>query len=194
LPLLPSLLKARGLARRDQLGLIWIAIFIGVDYAFYTASLTTTQVSRAILLFYMAPVWGTLLEVFVLRQPLTLRRGSALALGFAGLIAIFGIGLDMELSLNLGDALALLSGILWSIGLLFVLRHRAAARRCNRAPSRSAPWPAASRSSRCSKWRPRPIWRSWPRQARGSWRPASVSCCRSGWCRCGPAASCRRPA
>jgi drug/metabolite transporter (DMT)-like permease len=126
LPLLPALLKARGLHRRDQVGLFWIAVFIGVDYAFYTASLTTTQVSRAILLFYMAPVWGTLLEVFVLRQPLTLRRGSALALGFAGLIAIFGIGLDLQLSLNLGDVLALLSGILWSVGLLFILRHRAA--------------------------------------------------------------------
>ena len=124
-PLLPALLKARGLARRDQLGLIWIAAFIGVDYAFYTASLTTTQVSRAILLFYMAPVWGTLLEVFALRQPLTLRRASALILGGAGLIAIFGIGLDLQLSLNVGDVLALLSGILWSIGLLFVLRHRA---------------------------------------------------------------------
>ena len=124
LPLLPALLKARGLPRRDQIGLIWIAAFIGVDYAFYTASLTTTQVSRAILLFYMAPVWGTLLEVFVLRQPLTLRRGSALGLGFAGLVAIFGIGLDLQLSLNLGDVLALLSGILWSVGLLFVLRHR----------------------------------------------------------------------
>lgn len=125
-PLLPMLLKARGLERRDQAGLFWIAAFIGVDYAFYTASLTTTQVSRAILLFYMAPVWGTLLEVFVLRQPLTLRRGSALALGFAGLIAIFGIGLDLQLSLNLGDVLALLSGILWSVGLLFVFRHSAA--------------------------------------------------------------------
>jgi drug/metabolite transporter (DMT)-like permease len=124
LPLLPALLKAPALERRDRIGLLWIALFIGVDYAFYTASLTTTQVSRAILLFYLAPVWGTLLEVFVLRQPLTLRRGTAVALGFAGLIAIFGIGLDLQLSLNLGDVLALLSGILWSIGLLFVLRHR----------------------------------------------------------------------
>jgi drug/metabolite transporter (DMT)-like permease len=124
-PLLPALLKACRLERRDRIGLIWIAAFIGVDYAFYTASLTTTQVSRAILLFYMAPVWGTLLEVFALRQPLTLRRASALILGGAGLIAIFGVGLDLQLSLNVGDVLALLSGILWSIGLLFVLRHRA---------------------------------------------------------------------
>ena len=120
LPLLPALVKLRGLGRRDLVGLFWIAALIGVDYAFYTASLTTTQVSRAILLFYMAPVWGTLLEVFVLRQPLTLRRASAVILGGAGLVAIFGVGLDLQISFNLGDVLALLSGILWSVGLLFV--------------------------------------------------------------------------
>jgi drug/metabolite transporter (DMT)-like permease len=120
LPLLPALAKARGLRRRDLIALFWIAALIGVDYAFYTASLTTTQVARAVLLFYMAPVWGTLLEVFALRQPLTLRRASALTLGGAGLIAIFGIGLDLQITFNLGDVLALLSGILWSVGLLFV--------------------------------------------------------------------------
>jgi drug/metabolite transporter (DMT)-like permease len=111
------------LGRRDLADLAWIAALIGVDYAFYTASLTTTEVAHAILLFYMAPVWGTLLEVFVLRQPLTLRRASALGLGAAGLLAIFGIGLDLRFSMNLGDVLALLSGILWSVGLLFVFRR-----------------------------------------------------------------------
>lgn len=125
LPLLPALTKARGLGWRDLVALFWIAALIGVDYAFYTASLTTTQVSRAILLFYMAPVWGTLLEVFALRRPLTLRRASALILGAAGLIAIFGVGLDLQITLNLGDVLALLSGILWSVGLMFVFGRTA---------------------------------------------------------------------
>jgi drug/metabolite transporter (DMT)-like permease len=122
-PLIPALTRLRGLARRDFLDLLWIAALIGVAYAFYTASLTTTEVARAILLFYIAPVWGTLLEVFVLRQPLTMRRTGALALGAAGLAAILGIGLDLRFAMNLGDILALLSGILWSVGLLFVFRR-----------------------------------------------------------------------
>jgi drug/metabolite transporter (DMT)-like permease len=122
-PLMPALTRLRGLARRDLLDLAWIAALIGVAYAFYTASLTTTEVARAILLFYIAPVWGTLLEVFVLRQPLTMRRAGALGLGAAGLAAILGIGLDLRFAMNLGDILALLSGILWSVGLLFVFRR-----------------------------------------------------------------------
>lgn len=125
-PLLPALARLRGLERRALIDLFWIAMLIGVAYAFYTASLTATQVARAVLLFYIAPVWGTLLEVFVLREPFTLRRAGALALGAAGLIAILGIGLDLQFAMNLGDALALLSGILWSIGLLFVFRRTGA--------------------------------------------------------------------
>ena len=124
-PILPALLRLRGLARRDVVALVWVAALIGVAYAFYTASLTATQVARAVLLFYIAPVWGTLLEVFVLRQPLTLRRTGALCLGAAGLVAILGIGPDLRFTMNLGDILALLSGILWSIGLLFVFQRSA---------------------------------------------------------------------
>jgi drug/metabolite transporter (DMT)-like permease len=122
-PLLPALTQLRGLRRRDLQDLFWVAALIGVAYTFYTASLTTTDVARAILLFYVAPVWGTLLEVFVLRQPVTLRRGAALGLGAAGLMAILGIGLDLRFTMNLGDVLALISGMLWSIGLLFVFRR-----------------------------------------------------------------------
>lgn len=117
---LPSLLRARGQAARD---LAWIGALIGVAYAFYTASLTTTEVARAVLLFYLAPVWGTLLEVFVLRQSLTRQRAASLLLGAAGLATILGIGFDFRFAVNLGDALALISGILWSVGLLFVFRR-----------------------------------------------------------------------
>jgi drug/metabolite transporter (DMT)-like permease len=120
LPGLPLLFRARG---RDLRDLWWIGALVGVDYAFYTASLTTTDVARAILLFYIAPVWGTLLEVFVLRQRLTWRRVASLLLGGAGLATILGVGLDLDLTINMGDVLALLSGILWSIGLLFVFKR-----------------------------------------------------------------------
>ncbi len=123
LPALPSLLRARGRDRRD---LLWIGALIGIAYACYTASLTTTSVARAVLLFYIAPVWGALLEVFVLRLPFTPRRAASLALGAAGLLTILGIGLEPDFRVALGDILALLSGILWSVGLLFVFRRHGA--------------------------------------------------------------------
>ena len=120
LPLLPAIFRLRG---RDLKDVWWIGLLIGVEYALYTASLTTTDVARAILLFYIAPVWSTLLEVGVLRQRLTFRRAASLVLGAAGLAAIFGVGTDFDLTVKLGDVLALLSGVLWSIGLLFVFKR-----------------------------------------------------------------------
>jgi drug/metabolite transporter (DMT)-like permease len=101
----------------------WIGALIGVDYAFYTASLTTTEVARAILLFYIAPVWGTLLELFVLRERLIWRRIASLILGGVGLATILEVGVDLDVTMNLSGVLALLSGILWSVGLLFVFKR-----------------------------------------------------------------------
>jgi drug/metabolite transporter (DMT)-like permease len=121
-PMLPGVIKCRGIGREGLIDLMWIGLLVGVAWTLYFASLTATEVARAILLFYLAPVWGTLLEVFVLRQPVTLRRLAALALGAAGLIAILGIG-SIDFTFNLGDLFALLSGILWSIGLLVVYRR-----------------------------------------------------------------------
>lgn len=122
IPLLPGLVKVRRIDRRGAVDLLWIGALIGVAWTLYFASLTATEVARAILLFYLAPVWGTLLEVFVLRQPVTLRRLAALALGAGGLVAILGVG-SFDFSFGAGDLFALLSGILWSIGLL-VVYHR----------------------------------------------------------------------
>jgi drug/metabolite transporter (DMT)-like permease len=126
IPLLLGLIRVRSIDRRGFVDLLWIGVLVGGAWTLYFASLTATEVARAILLFYLAPVWGTLLEVFVLRQPVTLRRLAALALGAGGLVAILGIG-SLDFSFGAGDLFALLSGILWSIGMLVVYRRPPAA-------------------------------------------------------------------
>jgi drug/metabolite transporter (DMT)-like permease len=96
---------------------------MGGSYAFYAAGFMLTDVVRVILLFYLAPVWGTLLELFILRRALTLQRCGSLVLGIGGLVVILGAGNGFALSVNAGDALALASGVFWSIGLLVVFRR-----------------------------------------------------------------------
>jgi drug/metabolite transporter (DMT)-like permease len=126
IPLLPGLRNVRGIDRRGFIDLLWIGALIGVAWTLYFASLTATEVARAILLFYLAPVWGTLLEVFVLRQPVTVRRLTALALGAGGLVTVLGVG-SIDFTFGAGDLFALLSGILWSIGMLVVYSRPPAA-------------------------------------------------------------------
>ena len=50
----------------------------------YANSFLLTDVIRALLLFYLTPVWATLIEVFVLRAPPGWRRAITLPMSLAG--------------------------------------------------------------------------------------------------------------
>lgn len=88
----------------------------GGALAFYSESLLLTDVARALILFYVTPVWSTLLEVTFFKHRLTRHRALALVLGFAGLIVILGGRTGIPLPQNAGDIMALLAGMLWACG------------------------------------------------------------------------------
>lgn len=124
-PLLLPILRWHRRTYADWRNLTLIGLLLGGAYALYAASFMLTEVVRVVLLFYLAPVWGTLLEIFVLRRSLTLQRCASLILGLGGLAVILGADRGLALAVNAGDALALASGVAWSIGLLVVFsRHQ----------------------------------------------------------------------
>ncbi|MEP1207390.1 MAG: DMT family transporter [Rhizobiaceae bacterium] len=111
--------------RRRGLANIWktLAIcgfFTGAAFSFYSTSILLTDVVRAILLFYLTPVWGTLLGVVFLSERLTFSRVAALLLGLAGLLVVLDAGNQLPWPRNLGDWLALASGLAWAWGSLKV--------------------------------------------------------------------------
>jgi drug/metabolite transporter (DMT)-like permease len=121
IPLLLPLWRRRTFS--DWRDLALIGFLVGGAWAFYAASLVLTEVAHAVLLFYMAPVWGTVLEIVVQRRSLTRQRIASLVLGISGLVVILGAGPDlpsMASVMNAGDALALTAGLIWSMGLLVV--------------------------------------------------------------------------
>lgn len=95
-------------------------LLVGTAVALYLESLLLTDVARALILFYAMPAWGTLLEIGVMRRPLTRWRVIALVLSFSGMLAILGVGDRGSFSMNLGDLMALLSGIFFAIGAMRV--------------------------------------------------------------------------
>lgn len=97
-------------------------LLTGAAFSFYSTSLLTTDVVRAIVLFYLTPVWGTLLGVAFLGERFTRRRLAALLLGVAGLLVMLGVGRETPLPRNLGDWMALASGLLWAAGSLQLYR------------------------------------------------------------------------
>ena len=95
-------------------------LLIGGAVALYLSSLLLTDVARALILFYAMPAWGTLLEVGVMRRTFTRWRGVSLLLSLSGMLVILSAGHGFSLSMNLGDLLALLSGVLFAVGAMLV--------------------------------------------------------------------------
>ena len=95
-------------------------LLIGAAVALYLESLLLTDVARALILFYAMPAWGTILEVALMGRPLTRWRVISLLLSLAGMLIILGVGNPRSFSMNLGDLMALLSGILFAYGAMRV--------------------------------------------------------------------------
>jgi drug/metabolite transporter (DMT)-like permease len=112
--------------RPTGLGQYRTGILVGLAVSLYLESLLLTDVARALILFYMMPVWATVLEIAVLHKPLTRVRGFSLGLGLLGLGVILLDGSTLTIEVNPGDLLALLSGMLFSLGALEVRQTRKA--------------------------------------------------------------------
>ncbi|MGD2171445.1 MAG: DMT family transporter [Gammaproteobacteria bacterium] len=90
-------------------------LLAGFAFALYIASLNLTDVVHAILLFYLSPLWSTMLGILVLNERLTINRVVGLLLAFCGLYVVLVVENGLPLPRNTGDWFALLSGICWSI-------------------------------------------------------------------------------
>ena len=109
----------KGLRASTASGL-WLALGI----ALYTEAVVRGPISHAILLFYLTPVWSTLLARSVLGEPITARRIATIALGLAGMLIIFGAGAAVPASVTTGDWIALSAGVAWALALVASKRGR----------------------------------------------------------------------
>ena len=91
------------------------AFTAGLALTLYTFSFIYTEVVRAMLLFYLTPVWSTILARLILGDAITGLRLLAMSLAIAGMLIIFGLGLNFPIPKNKGDWLGLASGIVWAI-------------------------------------------------------------------------------
>ena len=91
------------------------AILSGGALLLYSTSIVYTEVVRAILLFYLTPVWATILARVVLGDEITPTRIIAMALAIAGMLTIFGLGVRFPVPQNIGDWLGVCAGILWAV-------------------------------------------------------------------------------
>mgnify|MGYP006301412855 CR=1 FL=1 len=88
----------------------------GASFALYSNALLYGQVAVVILLFYLTPIWSTLIARLWLRWPVSWWRYAAIGCGLLGIALVLrGEHGGLPLPRSLGDWLGLASGMLWAV-------------------------------------------------------------------------------
>ncbi|MEM7268382.1 MAG: DMT family transporter [Pseudomonadota bacterium] len=103
-------------ANRPLMARIVIAgTLAGAGLAFYGAGLMLTTVVRATLLFYLTPIWGTLIGLAILGERPGWARWTALTVALVGLALTLGLSPDdLSPNLGIGEVLGLIAGMVWA--------------------------------------------------------------------------------
>lgn len=97
-------------------------IFIGLGFVFYTLGLIVGSVTKTTLLFYLLPIWASILGIMFLGERIKPILWASNAIGLIGCGLILGIT-DQTVHFEMVDLLGLLSGICWAIGSVIVSRN-----------------------------------------------------------------------
>jgi drug/metabolite transporter (DMT)-like permease len=111
----PFAYQSRHLLRRaDRLGLASVALG-GLAFALYSVGLLYGRVAIIVILFFLTPVWSTLIGHFAMGWRASRLRVLALLLGVAGLVLMLGAKGEVPVPRGLGEWLGLSSGFLWAV-------------------------------------------------------------------------------
>ena len=95
-----------------------MGILIGGGFILYALSFLLTDVVRALIMFYMTPVWTTIFEIIFLKKKHGWQRILSLSLALGGLWVVFSQTTFLPLPQNAGDFLALTGGIMFAGGMI----------------------------------------------------------------------------
>lgn len=88
----------------------------GASFVLYSNGLLYGNVAVVILLFYLTPVWSTLIVRFGLGWPVSQARIAAIVSGLTGIVLVLkGSHPGLPVPKTLGDLFGLSSGLLWSV-------------------------------------------------------------------------------
>ena len=104
--------------RSSGLELPLTGLLIGGGFICYALSFLLTDVVRALILFYMTPIWTTIFEILFLKKRPGIERVITLLLALGGLWIVFSKQTVFPLPENSGDWLALAGGAIFAGGLI----------------------------------------------------------------------------
>ena len=93
-------------------------LLVGGGFICYALSFLLTDVVRALILFYMTPVWTTIFEILFLKKKPGWQRAVSLAFALGGLWIVFSEQTIIPLPENAGDWIALAGGAIFAAGMI----------------------------------------------------------------------------
>ena len=102
---------------------VLLGLIIGFSVVFYFGGVLFSDVVRVIFLFYMLPIWTTLLGRIFNKEEISPRKLIAIAIALLGLYLLLGGGSGWPVPSNIGDFFGLASGFLWASSLVFLRYH-----------------------------------------------------------------------
>lgn len=100
-----------------------IGLMTGLGLALYASGLVFSTVMRATLLFYLTPIWATLIGIVWLGEKASFARWLAIAVGLGGLSLLVSGG--SATPFGVGDVFAFFSGVFWALGASMIKRFNA---------------------------------------------------------------------
>lgn len=91
-------------------------LLLGSGAVFYANSFLVTEVIRALIFFYLTPLWATLLEAIFLKRFPNWPRAASIALALSGVWIAVGLDVGVPIPVNLGDWFGLIGGFLIAAG------------------------------------------------------------------------------
>ena len=106
------------LLNRKQIGLqYWACGFLlGSGAVFYANSFLVTDIIRALVFFYLTPLWASLIEAVFLKRRIGWSRVGTVALALVGVWIALGTDVGIPVPIYLGDWFGLLAGFLIAAG------------------------------------------------------------------------------
>ena len=100
--------------------LLLVGLFTGATFAAFNHALITGYVVRAVLLFYLAPIWATVLAVVILRERFGAYRFASILIGIIGAAVVLGVDEGLPLPRSRADWMGLAAGLTWAFGVTFI--------------------------------------------------------------------------
>jgi drug/metabolite transporter (DMT)-like permease len=106
---------ARREIRAQMRTFLSLALLNGLVFNLYSNAYTATTVFNVLFLFYLSPIWSILIARFWFKERVSAVRIGCVGAGLTGLMIMLSGDGGWPVPRNLGDWMALASGILWAL-------------------------------------------------------------------------------